>query len=260
MPIGGSERPTRRNAARTWLAQSSLFLRAKAFSGGPEGWVGSVLPLQGFALVKKSSLCSGGAGAAVAEHPGWLPPGQHRCGHEQPLPHPFSWLVCFYLGPARGDGLMWLWVGSRWWRVVAKGPVGKEAEVGPGDLPPDGLSHAILPPNSQPALSQCSPIQLPPNILPIQLSSTELSPICHSPTHCSPTQLSPNSLPPNSLPPWVKFPALADSIGQSCPWQLESNVPISQTQTGRFINRKNIQSPSPSKACNLFYSRQPNFI
>ena len=58
----------------------------------------------------------------------------------------------------------------------------------------------------------------------------------------------------------VMFPAPVDLIGQSCTWQLGSKVPISQTQTGRFINRKNIQSPSPSKACNLFYSRQPNFI
>lgn len=58
----------------------------------------------------------------------------------------------------------------------------------------------------------------------------------------------------------VIFPAPIDLIGQSRTWQLESKVPIFQTQTGRFINRKNIQSPSPSKACNLFYSRQPNFI
>lgn len=98
----------RKNAAHTRHAQSLLFLRAKAFPGGLEGWAGSVLPLQGFAWVKKSSLCSGGAAAALAEHPGWLPPGQHRCGHEQPLPHPFFWLVFFYLGPAQGDGLAWL--------------------------------------------------------------------------------------------------------------------------------------------------------
>lgn len=58
----------------------------------------------------------------------------------------------------------------------------------------------------------------------------------------------------------VMLPAPIDLIGRSRTWQLESKVPISQTQTGRFINRKNIQSPSPSKACNLFYSRQPNFI
>lgn len=47
----------RRNAARTQLVQSSLSLLAKALPGGPEGWAVSVLPLQGFAWVKKGSLC-----------------------------------------------------------------------------------------------------------------------------------------------------------------------------------------------------------
>lgn len=129
----------------------------------------------------KGSLCSGGAAAACAKHPGWLPPGQHRCGHQQPPPHPFFWLVSFYLSPARGDGLVRLWVGSQWWRVVVKGPVGKEAEVEPGDLPLDGLPHAILSPNS-----------LPPNSLP-------------------PDSLPPDSLPLNTVPSAILPPAVLPS-------------------------------------------------
>lgn len=92
---------------------------------------------------------------------------------------------------------------------------------------------------------------------------TQHSPTQCSPTHCSPTHLQ-SSHPTLSHPTLshagVMFPAPIDLIGQSHTWQLERKVPIFQTQTGRFINHKNIQSPSPSKACNLFYSRQPNFI
>lgn len=250
MPIGGSERPTRRNAARTQLTQSSLFLLAKAFLGGPEGWAGSVLPLQGFAWVKKSGLCSGGTAAARAEHPGWLPPGQLRVAMSS------LFLIHFIFG---WSPFAWVQLRVMGWCALVEGGGQRTSgeEVAPGDLPLDGLPHAILPPSS--LLMPSHPNPSHPTLFHPTLFHSILSllPFSHllfshpTPSHPALTQFSHTR---------VKFPALADLIGQSCPWQLESNVPISQTQTGRFINSKNIQSPSPSKACNLFYSRQPNFI
>lgn len=113
MPIGGSERPTRKNAARTQLAQSSLFFRAKALPGGPEGWAGSVLPLQGFAWVKRSSLCSGGAAAELVQSTlGGCHQDSMAVAMSSLFLIPSFWQVSFYLGPAQGDGLVWLWGGS----------------------------------------------------------------------------------------------------------------------------------------------------
>lgn len=168
MPIGGSERLTRKNAARTRLAQSLLFLRAKAFPGGLEGWAGSVLPLQGFAWVKK----------AVCAQEELLQPLQSILGgcHQGSIAVAMSSL---FLIPFFGwSSFIWVQLGVMGWRGCGLGHDGggwwSRGQWGRRQRSQQRIFH---PPFSHLALSQISPYALTSNRLP------------------------PNSLPPSSLPP-----------------------------------------------------------